>query len=135
MDTCTYAVAVMPTSFPLLQYTSVVGTNAVLLIFTGLYLPRSSSWVGINLDSQKSSLDRPQHSFLVALTANPTATGLWISLGSAIITMWWAGWTRLWWSLEKKTSISDSTARVRAKLYVSNTLSSLLSSSFIQFHY
>ncbi|KAF9516039.1 hypothetical protein BS47DRAFT_1341364 [Hydnum rufescens UP504] len=107
----------MSTSFPLLQYTSLVGTKALLLIFTALYLPRSSSWFGIRLDSQKSSLDRPQLPFLVPLTANPTATGLWISLGCALIIMWWAGWTRLWWSLEKKTAISDSSTRVRAKLY------------------
>ncbi|KAG8950969.1 hypothetical protein FRC00_007470 [Tulasnella sp. 408] len=61
---------------PLARYTSIVGTQSLLLTFTALFLPRStSSLLGSDfLPPPSSSLDRPQHPFLEPLTASPVLT-------------------------------------------------------------
>lgn len=105
--------------FPILQYGSLVGTNALLLAFSALYLPRSSHWLGIELPAQVSSKDRPQHHFLDPLTASPVMTLLWICFGAASVTVWWSGWPRIWLAEERNTRIQDATKRVQAKIYVS----------------
>jgi len=88
----------LPSALPLARHVSVVGTQAVLLIFTALYLPRStSSIMGEDfLPLPSSSLDRPQSPFLNPLTASPVLTLAWLSAGSALITSYFAGYVRMW---------------------------------------
>ena len=85
-------------TLPLAQYTSLLGTQSLLLLFSALYLPRSTiSLLGEGfLPTQQSSLDRPQHPFLIPLTASPEITLGWVCLGSAFVTSWWAGHVRIW---------------------------------------
>jgi phosphatidylinositol glycan class F len=113
--------------FPYLQYVSLGGSHALLLAFAALALPRSSKWLGFKSIPQATSLDRPQHPFLNPVTANPAASVFTVSLGVLGIVVWWSGWVRLWWALEKKAArIDDSNERIRAKLLVSRRLDSCI---------
>ncbi len=89
--------------FPGNSYIPVVGVHTTLLLFSGLFLPRTTFLQDINYvqtDSpQMSSADHPQHPFLDLLTLNPLATLIYICLGAAVLQSWWAGYVRDWWSL------------------------------------
>lgn len=85
------------------SYIPVVGVHTTLLLFSGLFLPRTTflqdiTYVQADLE-QISSTDHPQHPFLEALTLNPLATLVYICLGAAVLQSWWAGYVRDWWSL------------------------------------
>lgn len=90
-------------SLPGNSYIPTVGVHTTLLIFNGLFLPRTTflqDVTGVKVDpAQLSSLDRPQHSFLEPLTLNPSATIVYICIGAAVLQSWWAGYIRDWWSL------------------------------------
>ncbi|KAF9452115.1 hypothetical protein P691DRAFT_661617 [Macrolepiota fuliginosa MF-IS2] len=89
--------------FPGNSYIPVVGVHTTLLLFSGLFLPRTTflkDIAGVQIDpAQSSSLDRPQHSFLEPLTINPLSTLVYVCLGAAVLQGWWAGYMRDWWSL------------------------------------
>lgn len=106
--------------FPLARYTSLVGVHCSLLLFTALFLPRtsfsnllSSFLTGTYTPNSRtapangtfphagdgapsSSADRPEHPFLVALTRDPVATLGWLCAGAALLQVWWATWLRAW---------------------------------------
>lgn len=105
--------------FPYLQYASLLGTYVVLVCFAGLALPSSSKWLGFRSLPQLSSVDRPQHPFLNPITSNPAGTVVTVSVGIFGLTVWWAGWVRLWWAQEKRlTRIENHTERVQSKISV-----------------
>lgn len=83
---------------PLARYTSIVGTQSLLLVFTALFLPRStSSLLGPDfLPPPSSSLDRPQHPFLEPITASPVLTLFWLCLGVGFVIAWSSGYMRVW---------------------------------------
>lgn len=70
--------------FPLLHFASLLGVHTTLLVFTALYLPRSS-FLFTPIPPQASSRDRPQRPFLRPLTADPTLALIWLCLGTAAI--------------------------------------------------
>ncbi|KAJ7641435.1 GPI biosynthesis protein family Pig-F-domain-containing protein [Roridomyces roridus] len=84
-----------PEFFPL-----IVGAHATLLGFTTLFLPRTSEMPFFEFlkptvdEIRLTSRDRPQHSFLDALTLSPTATLAWICIGAVVLQSWWGGWLR-----------------------------------------
>lgn len=88
---------------PGISYIPVVGVHTTLLLFNGFFLPRTTflqDVTGIQIDpAQYSSLDRPQHPFLEALTNNPLSTLIYICCGVAVLQAWWAGYVRDWWCL------------------------------------
>ncbi|KXN83813.1 Phosphatidylinositol-glycan biosynthesis class F protein [Leucoagaricus sp. SymC.cos] len=90
-------------------YIPVVGVHTTLLLFSGLFLPRTTflqDVTGVRVDpAQLSSLDRPQHPFLEPLTLNPLTTIIYICSGAAVLQTWWAGYIRNWWS---HNNIDDS---------------------------
>jgi len=52
------------------------------------------------------------------ITANPAGTVITVSLGLFVITIWWAGWMRLWWAQEKHLSrIEDNKLRAQEKIF------------------
>ncbi|KIO33132.1 hypothetical protein M407DRAFT_241161 [Tulasnella calospora MUT 4182] len=83
---------------PLARYTSIVGTQSLLLAFTALFLPRSTtSLLGSDfLPPPSSSLDRPQHPFLEPITASPVLTLVWLCLGVGVVISWSSGYMRVW---------------------------------------
>jgi len=97
-------------NLPLARHISITGTESLLLVFTALFLPRStSSLLGDDwLPPPSSSLDRPQHPWLEPLTASPTLTLLWLSAGVALVISWSAGYARAW-AKGKRTEESDQT--------------------------
>lgn len=105
--------------FPHAQYISVLGTYAVLVCFAAVALPPSSKWLGFQPIPQATSIDRPQHPLLNPITAHPTGTVITVSIGVFVITIWWAGWMRLWWTQEKHlTRIENNTLRAQEKVFV-----------------
>lgn len=83
--------------FPYFQYLSVLGTLTLLLSFTSVILPASTS-IFTTLPPQQSSLDKPQHRLLIPITASPIWTMIWLCMGTAVCQAWWAGWMRTWWA-------------------------------------
>ncbi|KIY72042.1 hypothetical protein CYLTODRAFT_389216 [Cylindrobasidium torrendii FP15055 ss-10] len=79
--------------FPYARYTSIVGVHTSLLIFVALYFPRMFELAD---SDQASSLDRPQHPFLRAITGLPAVTVGSICLGACVLQSWWGGWMRDW---------------------------------------
>lgn len=79
--------------FPLSRFASLVGVHSLLIVFTALYLPRSS-YLLTSLPTQESSKDRPQHAFLQPLTADPLLTVAWLCIGTAVVQASWAGWLK-----------------------------------------
>lgn len=108
--------------FPLARYTSLVGVHTSLLLFTGLFLPRTSlsaflqsfitgtytptptfdhvspfdSTSGQPQTGQVRSADRPEHPFLTAITRDPATTLGWLCAGVAVLQVWWAAWLKTW---------------------------------------
>ncbi|KAF9078635.1 GPI biosynthesis protein family Pig-F-domain-containing protein [Rhodocollybia butyracea] len=90
----------MANFFPFARYISVVGVNSSLMVFVGLFLPRSTTLLEISdslASPAQTSRDRPQHSFLEPLTRSPVSTLTYISLGVIVLQAWWSGWVRYWW--------------------------------------
>jgi len=83
--------------FPFAQYTSVVGVHIILLLFTTLFLPRTTFLLTDAQPTQTSSRDRPQHPFLEPLTTNPLLTVTYICAGASTLQLWWCSWIRKWW--------------------------------------
>jgi len=79
--------------FPFAQYVSVLSVHLILVGFIALYLPQTTRFV-TPLASRKT--DRPQSEFVEALTADPSSTLCWISVGLTFLEVWWAGWMRRW---------------------------------------
>ncbi|KAG5635370.1 hypothetical protein H0H81_011517 [Sphagnurus paluster] len=82
--------------FPFARYTSIVGVHTTLLSFTALFLPRTTLLLDLAPSPTATSLDRPQHPFLEALTARPALTLACLCTGAALLQSWWAGWVRSW---------------------------------------
>lgn len=83
-------------SFPYARYISLLGAHSLLLIFTALFIPRTSLLVA-PLPAQASSQDKPQHPFLHPITADPALTLAWLCAGVLTCQIWWASWLRMWW--------------------------------------
>lgn len=79
--------------FPFAQYASVLGVHLSLIGFTALYLPQTTRFFA-PLAPRKT--DRPQSEFMEVLTADPSLTLCWISLGLTLLEVWWANWMRKW---------------------------------------
>lgn len=79
--------------FPFAQYASVLGVHLILVGFTALYLPQTTRLFA-PLAARKT--DRPQSEFMEALTANPSLTLCWTSIGLTFLEVWWANWVRKW---------------------------------------
>jgi phosphatidylinositol glycan class F len=95
--------------FPLARYTSIVGVHSSLVLFTALFLPRTSlsdvipapllaalPLRGDGLPTPVKGTDHPQPLFLVQLTASPVATLAWICAGLVLLQVWWAEWLKKW---------------------------------------
>lgn len=80
--------------FPLLRFCSLLGVHTTLLLFTALYLPRSTFLIS-SVPPQASSRDRPEHAFLRALSADATLTLTWLCLGAAFVQGSWASWIKI----------------------------------------
>ena len=88
-------------AFSFFQYASTLGVHTSLLLFTVLFLPKTSLFYYASpsqfpLAQSASSRDRPQPPFLEPLTASPTLTLGWICVGVCILVVWWGGWVRSW---------------------------------------
>ncbi|KAF5372549.1 hypothetical protein D9758_005152 [Tetrapyrgos nigripes] len=87
--------------FPFARYVGVVGIHSSLLLFSSLFLPRTTMLFELirpEIDpSQLTSRDRPQHPFLEDLTASPVLTVAWMCLGAVVLQAWWGGSVRDWW--------------------------------------
>ena len=86
--------------FPFARYTSIVGVHTTLLVFTALFLPRTTFLFEFTTPSVDETLltsrDKPQHPFLVPLTLSPISTLLCICSGVVVLQAWWAGYVRDW---------------------------------------
>ncbi|GJJ14964.1 hypothetical protein Clacol_009234 [Clathrus columnatus] len=80
--------------FPYFQYVSLLGILTVLLGFSGIYLPKSTTYF-TTLPPPQSSLDKPQYPLLVPITASPVLTLSWLCLGVATCQAWFGGWVLL----------------------------------------
>lgn len=89
-------------ALPLPLYLALHVTFSGFLLFSFLFLPRSSNYFGGDVNDQRISADRPEHPFLTPLTSSPISTMLWLDLGIWISVAWWAGHLRAWWDKEKK---------------------------------
>lgn len=81
---------------PFFSYAATVGIHSSLLLFTALFLPRTSLAVfnetsNFPFAQPASSLDRPQHDFLEALTASPPLTLAWLCTGVFLVSLSWGG--------------------------------------------
>ncbi|THV05325.1 hypothetical protein K435DRAFT_816582 [Dendrothele bispora CBS 962.96] len=90
-----------PLYFPYARYVGVVGVHSSLLLFSFLFLPRTTmlfeATKPIIDPSLLTSRDRPQHPFLEDLTASPVLTVAWTCLGAMVLQAWWGGSVRDWW--------------------------------------
>ncbi len=105
-------------SLPIARHASIVGTQALLLGFTALYLPRSTDYIMGEgyLPPPSSSLDRPQYPFLDPITASPVATMLWLCAGVGVVIPWSAGYLRVWFRQGEQTAVkSEAEAREAVK--------------------
>ncbi|CCA67396.1 probable Splicing factor 3B subunit 5 [Serendipita indica DSM 11827] len=80
---------------PLSKYISIAGTQAVLLLFSMLMLPRTTLTFE-KLPPQVSSLDRPQPAWMAPITAWPDLSVAWICVGAAIVQSYWASKAVTW---------------------------------------
>ena len=91
----TIATSMVTRPLPLFSYASTVGIHSSLLLFTALFLPRTSLVIFNDTSNfpflqPASSLDRPQPEFLEALTASPPLTLAWLCAGVFLISFSWA---------------------------------------------
>ena len=92
----TIATSMVTRPLPLFSYAATVGVHGSLLLFTALFLPRTSFAFFSNTSNfpflqSASSLDRPQPEFLEALTASPPLTLAWLCAGVFLISFSWSG--------------------------------------------
>ena len=92
----TIATSMVTRPLPLFSYATTVGIHSSLLLFTALFLPRTSLAVFNDISNfpflqPASSLDRPQPEFLEALTASPPLTLAWLCAGVLLISFSWSG--------------------------------------------
>ena len=78
------------------SYATTVGIHSSLLLFTALFLPRTSLVVfngtsNFPFRQPASSLDRPQPEFLEALTTSPPLTLAWLCAGVFLLSFSWGG--------------------------------------------
>jgi len=92
----TIATSMVTRPLPLFSYAATVGVHSSLLLFTALFLPRTSLAIFGKISNfpflqPASSLDRPQSEFLEALTASPPLTIAWLCAGTLLILFSWGG--------------------------------------------
>ena len=85
----------MPTTsankiFPYGRYVSTVVVYCVILLSSVLILPHIASVLVDVKPEQLSSLDKPQHPFLVPLTAKPVLTVAYAVIAALVLQIWWA---------------------------------------------
>ena len=90
----TFAASMVTRPLPLFRYATTVGIHSSLLVFTALFLPRTSLVVFNDTSNfpflqPASSLDRPQPEFLEVLTASPPLTLAWLCSGVFLISFSW----------------------------------------------
>ena len=96
MNFLTVATSMVTRPLPLFSYAATVGVHSSLLLFTALFLPRTSLLIFNDTSNfpflqPASSLDRPQPEFLEALTASPPLTLAWLCTGTFLISVSWGG--------------------------------------------
>ena len=96
LDFPTIATSMVTRPLPLFNYAATVGIHGSLLLFTALFLPRTSLVIFNHTSNfpflqPASSLDRPQPEFLEALTASPPLTLAWLCAGIFLISFSWSG--------------------------------------------
>jgi hypothetical protein len=92
----TIATSMVSRPLPLFNYAATVGIHSSLLLFTALFLPRTSLLIFSNTSDfpllrPVSSLDRPQPEFFEAITASPPLTLAWLCTGVSLISFSWGG--------------------------------------------
>lgn len=84
-----------PGSLPLAAYFSTLAYLSLLLLSSLISLPRSTAWfysmAGLELPTHNTSTDRPEPEFLRPFTASPIGTTAWVTLGTALVMLWWGG--------------------------------------------
>jgi len=91
----TVATSMVTRPLPLFSYASTVGIHSSLLLFTALFLPRTSYAIFNNTSNfpflqPASSLDRPESEFLEPLTASPPLTLAWLCAGVLLVSFSWS---------------------------------------------
>ena len=81
---------VIPTQYPPLILVHVLLLSAALVLLPQTPLP------DLPLPPPPRGLDKPQHPFLVPITARPVLTLAWACLGATLLVPWWAGSLRSW---------------------------------------
>ncbi|KAG8807062.1 hypothetical protein FRC19_006886 [Serendipita sp. 401] len=99
---------------PISRYVSLTGTQAVLLMFSMLVLPRTTLTFE-DLPLQSSSLDRPQAAWMAPLTAWPDRSVAWMAVGAAIVQSYWASKAVSWIEddLSKETGVKREETRLQ----------------------
>ncbi|KAH9028624.1 GPI biosynthesis protein family Pig-F-domain-containing protein [Lactarius pseudohatsudake] len=80
----------IPTQYPPLVLVHVLLLSAALVLLPQTPLP------DLPLPPPARGLDKPQHPFLVPITARPVLTLAWACLGATLLVPWWAGSLRRW---------------------------------------
>lgn len=86
--------ASLPNAIPR-QYPPLVLIH-VILLSSALFLLPTTPIPNLPLPSPARGLDKPQHPFLVPITARPVLTLAWACLGATLLIPWWAGSLRRW---------------------------------------
>jgi GPI ethanolamine phosphate transferase 2/3 subunit F len=84
----------LPSAIPK-QYPPLVLIHIILLVAALILLP-TTPIQGLPLPQPARGLDKPQHPFLVPITARPVLTLAWACVGAVLLVPWWAGSLRRW---------------------------------------
>jgi hypothetical protein len=84
----------LPSAIPK-QYPPLVLIHVILLAAAFVLLP-TTPIQGLSLPQPARGLDKPQHPFLVPITARPVLTLTWACVGAVLLVPWWAGSLRRW---------------------------------------
>jgi hypothetical protein len=84
----------LPNALPK-QYPPLILIHVLLLAAALILLPQTPI-PNLPLPPPARGLDKPQHPFLVPITARPVLTLAWGCLGAVLLVSWWAGSLRRW---------------------------------------
>jgi hypothetical protein len=84
----------LPNAIPK-QYPPLILIHVIILSSALVLLP-STPIPSLPLPPPTRGLDKPQHTFLVPITARPVLTLAWACLGAGLLIPWWAGSLRRW---------------------------------------
>ena len=84
----------LPNALPK-QYPPLLLIHVILLAAALILLPQTPI-PNLPLPPPARGLDKPQHPFIVPITARPVLTLVWACLGAVLLVPWWAGSLRRW---------------------------------------